>query len=363
MYSIPEQTKHNKDKEPRRATFGVEYPTSNITLSKDYYKTLETIEKDEYLVSNKRVEFVKLSSIEGVKFFRCNFHTTHGGDSTDIKSITFRDCSFSECFLGSVSFKDIQFSNCKFRKCDFMHSKFNDCSFINCEYVECSAFFTKFFTTEVDSKQFIKSLIFFKDFFIEKKANDDELHKKERAHKHNTYNISKHLFKSNSDAFDAKNIDIALLEFKKNELIYLIDNYRHQNSNPKSLKLSWHQSITNNHKLLWPIFIKWIILATTKGGTSLIRLLSIAFFAILLSNFIFACSGITSSTLYDIETSNFLVDYLQWLPKNLSIFLGFGFTAFKCTSFNQEILLIGYCSLGIFWYSLLASVLIRKIYK
>ena len=59
---------------------------------------------------------------------------------------------------------------------------------------------------------------------------------------------------------------------------------------------------------------------------------------------------------------NYIEQCLHNLPYSIGLFLGFGYGGFKFEHSDSNILTF-YTILGLIWYSLLGTVIIRKIYK
>jgi hypothetical protein len=106
----------------------------------------------------------------------------------------------------------------------------------------------------------------------------------------------------------------------------------------------------------------WVVLHTTKGGTSLSRLflggiVLVPLYALVLSN-----SHVTflnqDCYLHSFELS--LV--LQQLARATSLFLAFGYGAFTGGPLATVLLTLG-ASLGLFWYALVAAVVIHRVYR
>ncbi|MGH9735306.1 MAG: hypothetical protein ACRD8A_12035 [Candidatus Acidiferrales bacterium] len=106
----------------------------------------------------------------------------------------------------------------------------------------------------------------------------------------------------------------------------------------------------------------WAVLLATKGGTSLSRLfvgamIFVPVYTLLLSN-----SHVTFMN-QDCYLHSFQASLvLQQIARATSLFLAIGYTAFSGGPFATVLLTLG-ALLGLFWYALIAAVVIHRVYR
>jgi hypothetical protein len=358
---------NKQDQDVRRSTFLVEYPIQTLVLSSkgDYKSKFQTSNETngiKYLLHSHIIDFgYKLGTIEGAKLSQCSLFIEERKEHM-IEKLTFRRCHFINCFLGTNTYKDVRFENCTFTRCDFMNARFIYCHFENVKFEICSAMNCYFENSEINAKHFFQSLIF--------PNQDHNLFKTEkkyysRQHIYSNYNLAKSLHRSNCHVGSSSLVDISLFELKKFEVKYLYDSFKHSNNNFECTEDSFIKSL----KLRTPLFLNFLgrrlNLILTKGGTSIMRLILVALLCVLIFNFFFFNSGISNSFFNTAEhvSENKLFRYINWVPKTISIFLGYGFGAFKGSTATEVNILILCTAIGIFWYALLIPIVLRKVYK
>jgi hypothetical protein len=106
----------------------------------------------------------------------------------------------------------------------------------------------------------------------------------------------------------------------------------------------------------------WLVLNATKGGTSLSRLFLAAMFIVVLYALLLSNSHVTFMN-EDCHLNSFEPSLmLQQLARATSLFLAIGYTAFSGGTL-ATVLLTAAASLGLFWYALVAAVVIHRVYR
>lgn len=351
--------RNDQDPNRRRATFGVSYPLWEITIEKsgDLREKLPA-----------RFETTKRRVVPGVRFhllvpniifseadFReCNFYRRDALGESTIESSTFEECTFRRCILGGTLFRHVTFHSCKFERCDLGGSQFAECQFNDCTFTECTAENTSFAATEVDPTAFLTGMPPPVYNYAEPIPDGEptaaqvvadwvEVRRK----------LAAQLLKSNTEIHNTDHSDRGLFELKRAELEARLEALR---AHP--LK----EGVTRLLLRVMQIFTAWLILKVTKGGTSVSRLLLTAMFMIFLYALLLSTSHVTFIN-QDCHLNFFkwpLV--LQQLARATSLFLAFGYTAFGGGTF-ATVLLTAAASLGLFWYALLAAVVIHRVYR
>lgn len=339
----------NKDEDPKRATFGVSYPSTDsiiVFAKKEDFKNIPN-SRDKILNGKKVVFEFERANKEDCTFEKCQFYVESQLNQL-ISKITFRRCAFNSCFMGSVTFKGVRFENVDFSGCDFSNSVFETCVFDNCTFKKCSAYHPEFINTEIDPERFLSGICLLSDNYeqISSRMKDEFVYMK--------YNLSKKIYNSNSSIDNHFLSDIGLYELKVNEVKYLyviLQEYLNRNKYWGALKI------------LVSLGLKYLNLKVTKGGTSLIRLFCYIAAILILFNFYFYQSGIREPNYSFVTSNNKIVKFFEWFPRTTSIFLSYGYTAFKDSTFGHFIMVNLCAFLGIISYALVISILIRKIYK
>lgn len=335
------------DRDPKRATFNTNYPksTSKIVLenSQDYKNLLETLPE----LQDLKIQFNYKQANNGkCKFSRCQFYIDKD-ELNSIKSITFKECNFDHCFLGSVDYQNVRFEHCSFLNCDFSNSRFEYCVFDQCTFFKCSAYHPEFISTEI-TPTFLTSIVLLRENYASVTPKiEDSFH-------YNKLAVAKKVYNSNNSIDSHTLSDQSLFQLKKAEHAYLKRLVRIQFSNNECTK-------GLGNAIYLPF--KWLNLKLTNGGTSLLKLLGNTIVFILLVNIYFSNSNIEDANFSFPASSNVIINYFEWLPRTASIFLAYGYTGFKSTSWLEHFFVNTSVILGLFSYALLISVLMRKIYK
>ncbi|NCI51372.1 pentapeptide repeat-containing protein [Sediminibacterium roseum] len=334
------------DIDPKRATFNTPYPPDSSRLIFNSITEYRTFVASYSQIVDCQIQFkYKEANNPPCTFNRCQFYIK--GAENIIAKQTFKDCTFFQCFLGSVEFKNVRFERCFFRGCDFTNSRFEYCVFDQCEFEICSAYHPDFINTEISSK-FIKSLIFFSHHYLTagKSLKQDFVYAK--------LGVAKKIYNSNNSIDHHAFSDESLHELKRLELK---DVARQQRLNWEKRKYG-----TFFFNLIYTVF-KFVNITFTNGGTSLLKILSWTLALIVGLNFYFAASGIQDINYPFPAGHTWFINYLKWLPRTTSIFLGYGYSSFIAFSWWQAFI-INCCVLwGLLSYAMLISVLIRKVYK
>lgn len=337
-----------KDSGRKRATFNVPYPSLSSLISFNTKDDFEKIPEENNILSGRKIVFnYKRAYKNDCTFEKCQFFVEQESAHL-ICQITFKNCFFTSCFMGSVTYQRVRFENVCFTNCDFSNSIFDSCVFDNCTFKRCSAYHPEFINTEINPSKFLSGICYLQQNY------ELSLDENKNEFIYTKFSLSKQIYNSNNSVGSHYLSDIGLYELKKNEFRYL--------------KSTLKQSFKNKeykHSFLTVIFLlfKWLNIQITNGGTSLSKLLVVVFFLLVFFNFYFSCSSIEEAN-YNFELSNnCFLRFCQWFPKTMSIFFAYGYTAFK-TNNGLYFAIINLCAfLGIIFYAMVISILIRKIYK
>lgn len=363
------------DKINKRATFGTFYPSDDVIFEEsdkndNYEKKSDEIKGngEKRFIISKRLTFnVQNTTFRKKVFQKSMFHNKHGIETPIIKSISFEDCDFKYTFLGGTNYQKVNFRRCSFERCDFMNAVFDNCTFVNCHFHNCTAYSILLNNTEIDPKLFYKSISIPK-YNFHGLTNDQQLTIKRewigvRLH------LARQLAKSSNEISNTKYYDDSIFLLKCAELSSLLDSCYYTQEKLKD-KFGTPTSIVI--KIFYKIcyFFEWLtkgaVLICTKGGTSIFRLLFILFIvSSYISNDILyrrLCYNNIDLHFEKLKNLNYIQQYLHNLPYSVALFLGFGYGGFEFEHQDSYILTL-YTILGLIWYSLLGTVIIRKIYK
>jgi len=351
--------RNDEDPTRRRATFGVPYPLWEITIEKsdDFPTKLPA-----------RFEKTKRRSIKGVRFHlrvpnlifsdadfhECKFHRPDDRGESNISGSTFKNCGFDRCMLGGTVFSHVTFEGCSFSRCDFGGSQFNECQFRDCKFTECTAENTSFRATEIDPTAFLRGmpppLYNYVGTIPEEEATAAQIAEEwvEVRRK-----VAAQLLRSNTEIQHTAYSDGGLFELKRAEV-----NARLETLRTHPLK----EGVTRLPLRVAQVCAAWAVLHATKGGTSLSRLflggiILVPLYAVLLSK-----SHVTfmNQDCYLHSFEPWLV--LQQLARAASLFLTIGYGAFSGGPLATVLLTLG-ASVGLFWYALVAAVVIHRVYR
>jgi uncharacterized protein YjbI with pentapeptide repeats len=356
---IEKTWRHDWDPSRRRATFGVPYPLLEITIEKT---------EDLHTKLPARFENTKRRSIQGVRFrirvtnvifseadFReCKFHRPEDRGDSHISGSTFKSCTFDKCMLGGTSFRHVTFEGCRFCRCDFGTSEFIESRFLNCKFVECTTENTSFQATEIDPTAFLSGvpspIYNFVGAIPDGEATSTQI---EEDWVEVRRNLAAQLLRSNTDIHNTGYADRGLFELKRAEVKARAEALR-----SRPLKEGWLRLPLRATQ----VFGAWLILHATKGGTSLARLflggtIVVPVYALLLS------ISHVSFMNHDCYLHSFAPSLvIQQIARAASLFLAIGYTAFSGGTL-ATVLLTGGALLGLFWYALVAAVVIHRVYR
>lgn len=359
----PEQIKktwrNDRDPTRRRATFGVLYPTWEITIEKsdDLHTKLPT-----------RFEKTKRRSVQSVRFHlrvpnlifsdadfhECKFHRPDERGESNISASTFKNCTFERCMVGGTKLLHVTFEGCTFLRCDFGASEFKECQFLDCIFTECTAENASFLATEIDPSAFLRGMpppaynypaaIPEGEETAAQIAQDwIEVRRK----------VAAQLLKSNTEIHHTGYSDKGLFELKRAEVTARVKALRDH---------PFKEGVFRSALRVAQVFAAWLVLHATQGGTSLARLflsaiVTVPVYAILLSN-----SHVTFMN-QDCYLRSFAPSLVsQQIARAASLFLAIGYTAFSGGALATVLLTAG-AALGLFWYALVAAVVIHRVYR
>jgi hypothetical protein len=356
---IEKTWRNDRDPTRRRATFGVLYPLLGITIERS---------GDLPMKLPARFETTKRRSVQGVRFYlkgthlifsdadfhECKFHKPDALQESKVSASTFKNCRFKRCMFGGTVFRHVTFEDSTFSRCDFEDSEFSECQFVDCMFTECTAENASFIATEVDPTAFLRGMPP-PVYNCEEPTPDGEATPAQLAADwvEVRRKLAAQLLKSNAEIYHTDHSDRGVFELKRAELKARVQALRVdplQEGVPRFLVRAGR------------ICTAWLILNVTKGGTSLSRLLLTATLIVALYALLLSTSHITFIN-QDCHLNNFdrsLV--LQQLARAESLFLAFGYTAFSGGP-RATVLLTAGAAIGLFWYALVAAVVIHRVYR
>jgi len=354
---IEKTWRHDRDPMRRRATFDVFYPLSEVTIAKSddvHAKLPVRFEKTKRRsVSAVRLVIAPKIFFSDTDFRECHFHWRRALGESKVLGSTFANCSFYRCILGGILFKHVAFKGCRFDRCDFEESKFDECQFVDCVFTECTAENATFVVSEIDPTAFVKGMpppvYNYKDPIPDGEQNAAQV-KEDWVEVRRK--IAAQLLKSNTDIYHSFNSDRGLFELKRAELAARVQGL--QVHSVKDL-VGWPLRATQ-------VLLSWLVLHATRGGTSLSRLVLAGTLAILVYAYLLSHSHVTflSQDCYLKSFAPSLV--LQQVARATSLFLAVGYTDFSGGPLATVLLTVA-ASLGLFWYALVAEVVIHRVYR
>lgn len=355
---IPKAWQHDQDPTRRRATYGVPYPLREVTIEKS---------ADLHMKLPNRFENTKRRSVQGVRlylrapntfsdadFHECKFHRLDDRGESSILGWTFKNCTFGRCILGGTTFRHVTFEGCAFSRCDFGTSQFDECQFLDCGFSECTAENTSFRATEIDPAAFLSGTPAPVYNYPEPPPEGEESAAQisedwvEVRRK-----LAASLLRSNTEIHHTGYSDLGLFELKRAEVAARAKELRDH-----PLKDGWYR---------WParaaqLSAAWAVLHATKGGTSLGRLFFGGAFLVPLYTLLLSLSHVTFMNQACRLSSFRAWPVLQELARATSLFLAIGYTAFSGGPLATLLLTAG-ALLGLFWYALVAAVVIHRVYR
>ncbi len=354
---IKKTWRNDQDPTRSRATFGVPYPLAEVVIDKS---------DDQHAKFPARFETTKRRSVPSVRlvlrapqifsdtdFRECQFRWRQELGESRVEGSTFKSCSFSRCLLGGIVFNHVTFENSTFCRCDFGGSKFEECQFVNCIFTECTAENASFVATEIDPSAFLKGLpppVYNYEDPVPDGESDAaqitadwvEVRRK----------LAAQLLRSNTEIHHSLNSDRGLFELKQAEFKSRIQKLR-----PLSLKNLVRQPVRATQA-----FLSWSVIHATKGGTSLSRLVFAATFATLAYAYLLSRSHVTFLS-QDCHLSSLAPNLvLQQLARAAALFLAIGYTDFTGGPL-ATVFLTAAAAFGLFWYALVAQVVIHRVYR
>lgn len=356
---VEKKWRHDTDPTRRRATFGVFYPLREIVIEKS---------ADLHTKLPARFETTKRRSIPGVRlrlrvpnvifseadFRECKFHAPDDRGESSVLGASFKNCTFERSMLGGTSFQHVSFAGCTFFRCDFGSSQFNECQFVDCKFTECTAENASFLATEIDPTAFlggmqpplynyVGTIPEGEETAAQVAASWVEVRRK----------LAAQLLRSNTDIQNTSNSDRGLFELKRAEVKARFEALRAQ-----PLK----QGVTRLPVRVAQVWSAWLVLHATRGGTSLSRLfltgtILVPVYALFLSR-----SHVTFINQDCYLDSLHLALVLQQLARAASLFFAIGYGSFSGGALATVLLTIG-ALLGLFWYALVAAVVIHRVYR
>ena len=165
--------------------------------------------------------------------------------------------------------------------------------------------------------------------------------------------LAAQLLRSNTEIHQTDYSDRGLFELKRAELRARVESLRaHRVS----------EGVLDSLVGVGQIVAAGLVLNATKGGTSIFRLVMGATFFVLLYAALLSNSHVKFMA-QDCHLNSFGWPLLlQQVARATSLFLAFGYTAFSGENL-ATVLLTAAASLGLFWYALVAAVVIHRVYR
>ncbi|MEQ1871074.1 MAG: pentapeptide repeat-containing protein [Vicinamibacterales bacterium] len=328
-----------RDPKRQRATFGLLYPSVDLRFT-----SKAELPRTEQKVLGKRLTFtVERQNLKGVEFEECNFHNNHGLQLSRISHLTFVDCQFRHSIMGTTTYVRCRFRQCTFHRCDFSFADFQDCTFEDCEFVQCTASDAVFERTEIDPDAFMKGLQV--PSYNYQNPSPLELDQLRLYVEDVRFRVASRLLRSNSEVSHRFYTDASLRHLKWEELTY------------RRNRIQWKGFGFLSSRLLGWAFAH-IVYFVTSGGTSLLR--PIALTALVVAAFSALMPGdCVSYAQVPLEQSG----PLHRAMLSTSLVLGFGFTNFSACNTSALSFLVGGACTGIVLLALVASVIVRRVYR
>lgn len=331
--------KFRRDPKRQRATFGVAYPSID-----QRFATKTDIPRRNQQILGKRLTFtLERQTFGDVEFEECNFHYRHGEGLGQIAHLTFDRCQFRRSFMGTTRYIRCRFRHCTFTRCDFSFGEFHDCTFEECDFVQCTASDAIFERTEIDADSFMKGLAV--PLYNYDQASALDLAQLSAQIDDTRFRIASRLLRSSSEVSHRFYTDAALRHLKWEEL-----RYRHN-------RVQWNKPTAAVARGVALAFSTALYLLTS-GGTSLLRPVVLTLAVIIAYAFLLPGDCIS----YRQE----VLDTLGWADRTFvasSLVLGFGFTNFDACTTGAFATLVSGAGAGLVLLALLASVIVRRVYR
>jgi uncharacterized protein YjbI with pentapeptide repeats len=290
-------------------------------------------------------------TINDCDFLRCKFHRGGEDDKSQISGTIFSRCRFEKCFMGGTLYTHVRFDNCNFRRCDFGAAEFIGCQFESCTFPECTAEHLSISSTELDPSSLLHGIT--PPYYNYGSAFDGE--PSPQGLKSEWLRVRKalaaQLVKSNEEIKNAEFSDAALAALKSEALSVRFDSLRHTTLSPGVVSKALR------------CLASWMFLKMTKGGTSAGRLAAIALIAVTLYATLLSFSSATFQgkpcRMSELNGSAII----EQITRAAALFFAIGYTAFVGQSVTEDMLITLGSLLGLFWYALIAAVVIRRVYR
>jgi Pentapeptide repeats (9 copies) len=355
---IEKTWRNDRDPTRRRATFEVSYPLWEITIEKsdDLREKLPSkFEKtDRRVITGVRFHLKVPITFYNADFRECKFHRSDAQGESTIEGSAFKNCTFRRCILGGTLFRHVTFSGCTFERCDLGGSQFAECQFNDCIFTECTAENTSFAATEVDPTAFLVGMpppvynctIPTPDGELTESQITAEWVEVRRK-------LAAQLLRSNTEIHQTDYSDRGLFELKRAELWARVESLRAHRASEGVFDFLLRGG---------QIGAAGLVLNATKGGTSIFRLVLAAICIVFLYAALLSHSHVKFMG-QDCHLNSFELQLLPGLfARATSLFLAFGYTAFSGGNLATVLLTVA-ASIGLFWYALVAAVVIHRVYR
>lgn len=285
----------------------------------------------------------------GLKFIECDF----SGDFVPIMS--FNNCSFFKCDMGSAIWRGVKFSNCEFDRCSFTVSTFEHCNFHDCtwESIGISGTETKLFDTIITNPEsFINSAY----------TNTN----KEELKSYGAKNPSYQTFRLEESKVKLARLVLSNNERNADDKAYYepIKIYLKQSISAKISKAKYERSV-NKNKLRnfisqWLGFIEGKLISFSGSingwGGNVSRATICGVGIIVIFALIYACFSVDSKPVLGWKLS---------LIKSFDITLLVGYTkhATVAQTWQEQALYGANAVLGLWWYTIFVPTIINRICK
>lgn len=351
--------RHDTDPTRRRATFGVPYPLWEIVIEKsgDLHTKLparfETTKRRSISSVRLRLRVPNLIFSEA-DFHECKFHTPDDRGESSVLGASFKNCTFERCMLGGTLFEHVSFEGCTFFRCDFGASQFNECQFLDCTFTECTADNASFVATEIDPTAFLGGMrppLY--NYVGPIPEGEETAAQVAEGWVEVRRKLAAQLLRSNADIQNTSNSDRGLFELKQAEVRARFESLR---THP--LK----EGVTRLPIRVAQVGAAWLVLRATKGGTSLSRLFLAGGVLVPVYALFLSLSHVTFIN-QDCYLDSFKPELiLQQLARAASLFFSIGYGSFSGGPLATVLLTLG-ALLGLFWYALVAAVVIHRVYR
>lgn len=255
---------------------------------------------------------------------------------------------------GGTVFRNVTFEGSVFYRCDFGGSQFVECQFLDCTFSDCTAENAGFVSTEIDPTALLKGtpppLYNYDGTIPDGEATSAQV---EADWVEMQRKLAARLLASNTQIHNTTYSDRGLFELKRAEV-----KARHEALRVHPLKEGWLRLPLRALQLIGA----YLILKLTKGGTSLSRLLLAAMIVVSVYALVLSRSHIRFMN-QDCHLNSFELWLVsRQLARATSLFLAIGYTAFDGGTL-ATIFLTCAASLGLFWYALVAAVVIHRVYR